>query len=162
MQTYLVPLEQWDHYKMAISTPTMASIHTKTCYLFTGIMGFSCLIISKTIIPLFNNLVTNTHLNKVPCTCRTAGSLKLSPPPTMASIHTTSVLLYSSVAEMCKKRVWPTWLAVIFGVFSSDNSDPLTCQPIKPVVTLHSKEVADPSVALTDVGVLTKPGIVIK
>ena len=80
----------------------------------------------------------------------------------MASIHTTSVLLYSSVAGMCKKRVWPTWLAVIFGVFSSDKSDPLTCQPIKPVVTLHSKEVVDPSVALTDVGVLTKPGIVIK
>ena len=80
----------------------------------------------------------------------------------MASIHTTSVSLYSSVAGMCKKRVWPTWLAVIFCVFSSDNSDPLTCQPIKPVVTLHSKVAVDPTVALTDVGVLTKPAIVIQ
>ena len=86
----------------------------------------------------------------------------MSSPPTMASIHTTFVLLYSSVAGMCKKPVWPTWLAVIFGAFRSDNSDPLTCQPIKPVVTLHSKVAVDPSMALTDVGVLTKPAIVIE
>ena len=81
----------------------------------------------------------------------------------MASIHTTSVLLYSSVAGMRKKPVLPTWLADIFGVFSSDKSDPLTCQPIKPsVVILQLKVAVDPSVALTDVGVLSKPEIVIK
>ena len=77
----------------------------------------------------------------------------------MTSIHTTTVLLYSSVAGMCKKLVLPTWMAAIF---SSDKSDPLTCQPIKPVVTLHLKEVVDPSVALIDEGGLTKPGIVIE
>ena len=86
----------------------------------------------------------------------------MSSPPTMACIHTTSVLLYPSAAGMCKELKRPTVLAVIFGVFSSDKSDPLTCQPIKPVVTLHLKVVVDPSVALTDVGGLTKPGIVYK
>ena len=79
----------------------------------------------------------------------------------MISSHTTDVLLYSSLAGMCRKLILlPCW-AVIPGVFSSDNSDPLTSQTTVALVALllQSKIAADPSVALTDVGVLTKAGI---
>ena len=77
----------------------------------------------------------------------------------MAAIHTTLMLLYSSVAGMCRKDVLPTWLAVIFGAFSSDNKDPLTFQATAPVVTLQRRVAVDPSVALTDVGVETNAAV---
>ena len=73
----------------------------------------------------------------------------------MAIAHVTLVLLYSSVAGMTRKDVLPTWMAVIFGVFSSNNKDPLTIQPTIPVVALQLKIAVDPSVALTDEGVET-------
>ena len=74
----------------------------------------------------------------------------------MASAHLITVLLCSSVARTCKKKFCPTWLAVISGMFSSDSIDPFTIQTTAPVVTLQLKVTVDPSVALTDVGVLTK------
>ena len=77
----------------------------------------------------------------------------------MKTSHTTSVLLYSSVAWTCKKNVLPTALIVISCVLSSVNSDPLTVQSIVPVVALQVKVAVDPRVALTDVGVLMKAGI---
>ena len=77
----------------------------------------------------------------------------------MATAHVTLVLLYPSVAGMCRKDVLPTWLAVIFGAFRSDNKDPLTIQPITPVVTLQMRVAVDPSVALTDVGVETNAAV---
>ena len=60
---------------------------------------------------------------------------------------------------MCKNLVFPPWFVVIFGALTSDNTDPLTCQPIIPVVALQLKVAVDLSVALIDVGVLTKPKI---
>ena len=78
----------------------------------------------------------------------------------MAATHTTLVLLYSSVAGMCRKLVLPTWLTVIPGVFSSNNRDPLTIQPITPmVVMLQLKVAVDPSVTLTDEGVETNAAV---
>ena len=77
----------------------------------------------------------------------------------MTSTHITTVLLYSSVAGTCKEYILPALLVVIFGVFSCDNGDPLTSQPGWLVVTLQLKVAVDPSVALTDVGMRTKPGI---
>ena len=74
----------------------------------------------------------------------------------MASAHLTTVLSYFSVARTCKKNFCPTWLAVISDVFSSDSNDPFTIQATTPVVALQLKVTLDPSVALTDVGVLTK------
>ena len=76
----------------------------------------------------------------------------------MKTSHTTSVLLYSSVARTCKENVLPTLLIVISCVFSSVNSEPLTIQEIVPVVALQLKVAVDPSVVLTDVGVLMKAG----
>ena len=96
----------------------------------------------------------------IPCTLRTTGSLYRLSPPRTASAHTTTVLLYSSVAGTCKKNILPTWLAVISGLFSTVNNDPLSIQDTTPVVALQLKVAADPSVALTDVGVLTKAGMI--
>ena len=69
------------------------------------------------------------------------------------------VLLYSSVAGTCKENTLPTPLVVISGLFSWDNSNPLNCQVITPAVALQLKVAVDPSVALTDVGVVTNSGI---
>ena len=77
----------------------------------------------------------------------------------MARTHITLVLLYPSVAGMCRKNVLPTWLAVISAVFSSDKKDPLTFQTTAPVVTLQLKVAVDPSVTLTDVGVETNAAV---
>ena len=77
----------------------------------------------------------------------------------MKTSHTTSVLLYSSVAWTCKENVLPTLLIVISCVLSSVNSEPLTLQSIVPVVALQLKVAVDPRVALTDAGVVTKAGI---
>ena len=77
----------------------------------------------------------------------------------MAATHTTLVLLYCSVAGMCRKDVLPTWLAVIPEMLSSDNRDPLTIQATTPVVALQLKVAVDPRVALTDVGVETNAAV---
>ena len=50
-------------------------------------------------------------------------------------------------------------LVVISVSFSSVIGDPLTIQPSKPVVALQVKVAVDPSVALTDVGVVMKAAI---
>jgi len=50
----------------------------------------------------------------------------------------------------------PSLLVVISLVFSSGNVVPLTIQIVPPLVTLQLKVAVDPSVALTDVGVLMK------
>ena len=76
----------------------------------------------------------------------------------MATAQVTFVLLYFSVAGTCKRNVRPTVLVVISGVFSRDNNDPLTIQPITPVVELQWKVAVEPKIALMDVGVLTKAG----
>jgi len=67
------------------------------------------------------------------------------------------VLLYSSLAGTRKKEVLPTLWAVISGVFSCPNSDPLTNHANVPVgaLVLQLKVAVEFSVALTDVGVLT-------
>ena len=67
------------------------------------------------------------------------------------------MLLYSSLTRICKDEVLPTCLTVISGVFSPVNSASLTNHPNVPVgaFVLQLKVVVDPSVALTDVGVLT-------
>ena len=77
----------------------------------------------------------------------------------MATAHVTLMLLYSSVAWVCRKNARPTWLAVIFGAFTSDNRDPLIIQTTTPVVALQLKVAVDPSVALTDVGVKTNAAV---
>ena len=77
----------------------------------------------------------------------------------MATAHTTTVLLYSSVAGTCKTDVIATWMNDISCLVISVNRVPLTIQPITPVVALQLKVVADPRVALTDVGVLIKAEI---
>ena len=77
----------------------------------------------------------------------------------MVAIQTTLVLLYSSVAGMCRKDVLPTWLAVIFGAISSGNRDPFNIQATTPVVVLQLKVAVDPSVALTDEGVETNAAV---
>ena len=68
------------------------------------------------------------------------------------------MLLYFSVAETFKENV----LVDRNGESSSVNVDPLTVQPTMPVVALQLKVAIDPSVVLTDVGVLTKAGIGMK
>ena len=73
--------------------------------------------------------------------------------------HTTTELLYFSVAGTCRENVLPTLVAVISGVFNSVNSDPLTVQSIAPVSALQLKVAVDSSVALTDVGVVAKSGV---
>ena len=64
--------------------------------------------------------------------------------------------LNSSVARIC--NVLPLLLISIFGAFRCVSGDPLIIQTIMPVVALQLKVAVDPSVALTDVGVLTKAG----
>ena len=56
-------------------------------------------------------------------------------------------------------NVRPTGLAVISGEFSSDKKDPLTIQPITPIVALQLKIAVDPSVALTDEGLETNAAV---
>ena len=73
----------------------------------------------------------------------------------MVTSHTTTVLLYSTVAGTFKNDVLSLELTFMYDVLSSDNGDPLTSQSIVPVVTLQLKVAVDPSVAFTDVGVLT-------
>ena len=77
----------------------------------------------------------------------------------MVTSHTTTVLLYSTEAGTFKKDVLPLELTVMYGVLSSLNGDPLTLQSIAPAVTLQLKVAVDPSVALTDEGVLTNAAI---
>ena len=97
----------------------------------------------------------------IPCTFRTAGSLNCvdRTGSRMISSHTTKVLLNSSLAGMCKERLFPCCWAVI-SLLRSANTDPLTSQAIEiPVaLVLQLKVAVDPSVALTDVGMLIKPG----
>ena len=79
----------------------------------------------------------------------------------MASAHLKTVLLFCSVAEMCRKNFCPTWLAVISEVYlSSNNKDPLTIQTTTPVVALQLKIAVDPSVALTDEAVEINAAVV--
>jgi len=77
----------------------------------------------------------------------------------MAIEQITFVLLYSCVAGICKVKLLPTLLVVIFAVFSSVNVDPLTIQATPPPLALQLKVAVEPSVALTDVGVMMKAGI---
>ena len=58
--------------------------------------------------------------------------------------------------------VSPAVTNVIFFTLSSGNVDPPTSQPRAPLLTLQLKMAVDPSVALTDVGVLVKAEIVTK
>ena len=71
------------------------------------------------------------------------------------------MLLYSSLAGTCKKEVLPTCRAVISGVFSSANSNPLTSHSNVPVgaLVLQLKVTVESSVALTDVGISTNSAI---
>ena len=70
------------------------------------------------------------------------------------------MLLYSSLAGMCKKEFLLSCRAVISGVFRPVNNDPLTSQTNMATLelVLQLKVAVDPSVALTDVGMLIKPG----
>ena len=77
----------------------------------------------------------------------------------MEAEHTTTVLLYSSIAGTYKRNVFRARLSDISCAFSSDNCDPLTCQVTMPVLTLQLKVAIDPRVTLTDVGVLTNSGM---
>ena len=77
----------------------------------------------------------------------------------MARAHLKTVLLFCSVAGMCRNNFCPTWLAVISEVLSSDNKDPLTIHANVPVVALQLKVTVDPSVALTDEGVETNAAV---
>ena len=70
----------------------------------------------------------------------------------MATEQSTFVLLYSSVAGIYKEVT--VGLTVISVLFSSCNVDPLTIQLIEPLLALQVKVGVDPSVALTDVGVM--------
>jgi len=74
----------------------------------------------------------------------------------MVIVQTTFVLLYTSVAGICKVNIPSALLLVISGMFSSVNVDPLTVQTIEPPLALQVKLAVDPNVALTDVGVLMK------
>ena len=96
-------------------------------------------------------------LQNIPCTLSTTGSLYRSPPPRRSTAHTTTVLLYSFVTGTCMDSVFPIPVVLISGVFSS--VDPLTIHTIIPALALQLKVAVDPSVALTDVGVLTKAEI---
>ena len=95
----------------------------------------------------------------IPWTLRNAGSLNSvdRTGSRTVSSHTTDELSYSSLAGTCKTEVLPTFWAVISGVFSSPNSDPLTTHANVPVgaLVLQLKVAVEFSVALTDVGVLT-------
>ena len=94
----------------------------------------------------------------IPCTLRTAGSLNRSSDSLRSRVrtaHVMFVLLYSSLART--HNVLPLLLVPIFDVLSCVSGVPLTIQTIMPVVSLQWKVAVDPSVALTDVGMLTKP-----
>ena len=69
------------------------------------------------------------------------------------------VLLYSSVAGMCRKDACPELRIVISGAFNEKL--PLTIQTITPVyiVALQLKVAVDPSMALTDEGVETNAAV---
>ena len=71
------------------------------------------------------------------------------------------MLLYFSIAGTCKEEVVPPPIALISGVIWCDRCDPLTSQPTDPVVALQLKVAVDPSVAFTDVGVVTNSEIAI-
>jgi len=77
----------------------------------------------------------------------------------MATEQITIVLLYFSVAGICKVDVLPVVLAVIFVDSSSNNVNPTTVQTGCPPPVPQLKVAADPSVALTDVGVMMKAEI---
>ena len=53
----------------------------------------------------------------------------------------------------------PALVVAISLVYSSVNSDPLTIQAITPVLALQLKVAVDPSVAMTDVGVMMRAAI---
>ena len=72
----------------------------------------------------------------------------------MATTQAKTVLLYSTVAGTCNVNVVWSWVFDISGSSRSDNSDPLTLQLTTPVLTVQMKVAVDPSVALTDVGML--------
>ena len=69
------------------------------------------------------------------------------------------MLLYASEAGTFKKDVLSLELTVMYGVLSSVSGDPLTSQLSVPLVTLQLKVAVDPSVALTDVGMLTNAAV---
>ena len=99
------------------------------------------------------------HKQNIPCTLSKAGSLvSIESGTRMITSHSTTVLLYSAAAGTCKKNIAPRLVAIIFELPSSDNSDPLTIQSIWPLVALQLKTTVEPSVALTDAGVLRKTG----
>ena len=103
-------------------------------------------------------VVDYMYLFTIPCTLRKTGSLYRSSPLRKATAHVTFVLLYFSVAGTDRENVRPTCVAVISGAFISDNKESLTIQATVPVVRLQLKVAVDPSVELTDVGVLIKAG----
>ena len=78
----------------------------------------------------------------------------------MITLHTTSVLLYSSVAGKCK-CLFVLVVHVISDRFSSVKSDPLTSQANLTLLALalQLKVAVDPSLAFTDVRVKTKAEI---
>ena len=98
-------------------------------------------------------------MQNIPCTLRITESLFSSIPLGMRTSHTTSVLLYFSVAGTCKENIVPMLLVLRSGKFSCVNRNPLTSQPITPVVALQLKVALDPSVVLTGVGVVTNSAI---
>ena len=104
----------------------------------------------------------NTCSLCIPCILKTTGPLSKpfgSSWWMVKTIHVTVMLLYFSIAGTCKEEVVPAPLSLISGVIWCDRSDPLTIQPTNPVVALQLKVAVDPSVALTDVGVVTNSGI---
>ena len=115
----------------------------------------------KSFFKIYNlgNLQNVLHMQNIPCTFRTAGSLDSTERGFRTiSSHTTTVLLYFSVAGTCKENVLPLPVTLRPGVSNSVNSEPLSLQSIVPVVALQVKVTVGPSVALTDVGVVTKAG----
>ena len=70
------------------------------------------------------------------------------------------MLLYPSLAGMCRKVVLPSCRLVI-PLFRAVNTDPLTSQTTETLVALllQLKVAVDPTVALTDVGVLINAAI---
>ena len=112
-----------------------------------------------------NHNKASFHMQNVPWTLRTAGSvvsieeLETLEESRMITWHTTTVLLYSSVAGKYKCVV--PLVVVVSNWFSSLNSNPLTSQTIVTLVALilQLKLTIDSRVALTDVGVLTKAEI---
>ena len=107
------------------------------------------------------NLVNTAsfHKQNIPCTRRTAGSLvSIERGSRMTTSHSTTELLYSSVAGTCKKNILPLLVANTSELPSSDNSIWLIIQSIVPPVALQLKTAVDPSVAFSDAGVLRKTG----